>query len=96
VTSPPALDISGLTVRHGDTLAIDALHLVVPTGQTVAPLGPNGAGKSTIVNAVLGLLPVETGRIRVLGRTPGEAVRAGGVGAMLQHGGCRARPGSVR
>src|SRR5215218_9637552 len=93
VTSAPALDISGLTVRYGDTLAVDGLDLVVPTGQTVALLGPNGAGKSTTVNAVLGLLPAAIGRIRVLDRTPAEAVRAGGVGAMLQHGGL---PSSAR
>jgi ABC-2 type transport system ATP-binding protein len=87
VNPPPALDISGLAVRYGDTLAVDGLDLVVPAGQTVALLGPNGAGKSTIVNAVLGLLHPSAGRIRVLDRTPQEAIRAGGVGAMLQHGG---------
>jgi ABC-2 type transport system ATP-binding protein len=93
VTRPPALDISRLTVRYGDTLAVDGLDVLVPPGQTVALLGPNGAGKSTIVNAVLGLLPPASGRIRVLGRAPHEAIRAGGVGAMLQHGGL---PGEAR
>src|SRR3954454_469852 len=87
VTRPPALDISALTVRYGDTVAVDGLDLVVPVGQTVALLGPNGAGKSTTVNAVLGLLTPTAGRIRVLDRAPLEAIRAGGVGAMLQHGG---------
>src|SRR3954453_787325 len=87
VTRPPALDISGLTVRYGDTVAVDGLDLVVPVGQTVALLGPNGAGKSTTVNAVLGLLTPTAGRIRGLDRAPLEAIRAGGVGAMLQHGG---------
>ena len=63
----------------------------------MALLGPNGAGKSTTVNAVLGLLPPAAGRVQVLGRTPLDAVRAGGVGAMLQHGGLpsEARVGEV-
>src|SRR5687768_5700721 len=87
VTRSPALDISGLTVRYGDTLAVDDLDLVVPARPTVRPLGPNGAGKSPIVNAVLGLVSSTGGRLRLLDRTPQEAVRAGGVGAMLQHGG---------
>jgi len=97
VTSAPALDISGLTVRYGETVAVDALDLTVPAGQTVALLGPNGAGKSTTVNAVLGLLRPDAGRIQVLGRTPLDAIRAGGVGAMLQHGGLpsEARVGEV-
>ncbi|WP_345771985.1 ABC transporter ATP-binding protein [Geodermatophilus sabuli] len=93
----PALDVSGLTVRYGDTVAVDELDLTIPTGQTVALLGPNGAGKSTVVNAVLGLLAPAAGAVRVLGRTPREAVRAGSVGAMLQHGGLpsEARVGEV-
>jgi ABC-2 type transport system ATP-binding protein len=97
VTSAPALDISGLTVRYGETVAVDGLDLTVPAGQTVALLGPNGAGKSTTVNAVLGLLRPDAGRIQVLGRTPLDAIRAGGVGAMLQHGGLpsEARVGEV-
>jgi ABC-2 type transport system ATP-binding protein len=93
----PALDIRGLTVRYGDAVAVDALDLTIPTGQTVALLGPNGAGKSTVVNAVLGLLNPTAGEVRVLGRTSREAVRAGSVGAMLQHGGLpsEARVGEV-
>jgi ABC-2 type transport system ATP-binding protein len=87
VTRPPALEISGLTVRYGDTVAVHGLDLAIPAGSTVALLGPNGAGKSTIVNAVLGLLPVATGSVQILGRSPQGAVRAGCVGAMLQHGG---------
>ena len=97
VTRPPALEISGLTVRYGDTLAVDGLDLAIPAGSTVALLGPNGAGKSTIVNAVLGLLNPAAGAIRVLGRSPRDAIRAGTVGAMLQHGGLpsEARVGEV-
>ena len=97
MTRPPALEISGLTVRYGDTLAVDGLDLTIPAGSTVALLGPNGAGKSTIVNAVLGLLNPAAGAIRVLGRSPRDAIRAGSVGAMLQHGGLpsEARVGEV-
>jgi ABC-2 type transport system ATP-binding protein len=97
VPDAPALDISGLTVRYGDTLAVDDLDLVIPTGQTVALLGPNGAGKSTAINAVLGLLHPAAGAVQVLGRRPRDAVRAGCVGAMLQHGGLpsEARVGEV-
>lgn len=89
----PALSVSGLTVRYGDTVAVDDLDLVIPAGQTVALLGPNGAGKSTAINAVLGLLHPVAGSVRVLGRRPRDAVRAGCVGAMLQHGGL---PGEER
>lgn len=93
----PALEISGLTVRYGPTLAVDDLDLTIPPGQTVALLGPNGAGKSTVVNAVLGLVRASAGSLQILGRSPADAVGAGSVGAMLQHGGLprEARVGEV-
>ncbi len=90
---PDALDTTGLTVRHGDVLAVDDLDLRIGRSETVALLGPNGAGKSTTVSAVLGLLRPAAGSVRVLGRAPADAVRAGCVGAMLQHGGL---PGEAR
>jgi ABC-2 type transport system ATP-binding protein len=92
VPGETALDIRDLTVRYGDTTAVSGLDLQLRAGETVALLGPNGAGKSTVVNAVLGLVP-STGTVRVLGRSPAAAIRAGSVGAMLQHGGL---PGETR
>src|SRR3954468_11302000 len=90
---PDALTLTDLIVRHGDVLAVDGLDLRVGRGETVALLGPNGAGKSTTVSAVLGLLRPDAGTVEVLGRAPADAVRAGCVGAMLQHGGL---PGEAR
>jgi ABC-2 type transport system ATP-binding protein len=83
----PALDIEGLTVRYGETLAVDGLDLRIDAGETVALLGSNGAGKSSTLNAALGLFRPAAGRVRLLGQEPLAAIRAGGVGAMLQHGG---------
>jgi ABC-2 type transport system ATP-binding protein len=93
MASPPALDLRGLTVRYGGTVAVADLDLRIPAGQTVALLGPNGAGKSSTLNACLGLLSPSAGSVTVLGRPPAAAVRAGCVGAMLQHGGL---PGESR
>ncbi|MGY5885348.1 ATP-binding cassette domain-containing protein [Modestobacter lacusdianchii] len=95
--STPVLETAGLTVRYGATLAVDALDLRIGAGETVALLGANGAGKSSIVNAALGLFHPAAGQVRLLGRAPAEAVQAGGVGAMLQHGGLpsEARVGEV-
>ncbi|WP_327367140.1 ABC transporter ATP-binding protein [Streptomyces sp. NBC_01217] len=72
---------AGRTVR-----AVDGIDLSIGRGETVALLGRNGAGKSTTIGLLLGLDEPESGSVRVLGRTAGQAVRAGLVGAMLQDG----------
>ncbi|MCZ2809824.1 ABC transporter ATP-binding protein [Modestobacter sp. VKM Ac-2979] len=94
---PLALDVRGLTVRYGSATAVHDLTLAVPRGETVALLGANGAGKSSVVNAALGLFRPAAGTVRLLGREPAAALEAGGVGAMLQHGGLpsEARVGEV-
>lgn len=45
----------------------------VAAGQFVAVLGPNGVGKSTLLKAILGLIPITQGSIRLLGQPPGHA-----------------------
>ncbi len=68
-TTPPALEISGLTKRYDDgTLALDDLDLTIPAGAFFGLLGPNGAGKTTLINSVAGLVRVTSGSIRVFGR----------------------------
>jgi zinc/manganese transport system ATP-binding protein len=42
----------------------------VPTGSIVAVIGPNGSGKTTLLEILLGLLPVATGTVEVLGTSP--------------------------
>ena len=39
----------------------------VARGQTVVVVGPNGAGKSTALKALLGLVPLKEGRVRLAG-----------------------------
>lgn len=46
-----------------DKLIFDHADMVIPCGKSVGIMGPSGAGKSTIVDILLGLLKVRTGKI---------------------------------
>ncbi|GGL29477.1 ABC transporter ATP-binding protein [Phycicoccus endophyticus] len=65
-----AITIRGLRKTFGRTVALDGLDLTVREGEVHGFLGPNGAGKSTTIRALLGLLRVDAGTARVLGRDP--------------------------
>jgi zinc/manganese transport system ATP-binding protein len=67
-----AISARDASVRLGGHTVWEHLDLSVHAGQFVAVLGPNGAGKSTLVNTVLGLLPLASGTLSVLGARPGE------------------------
>lgn len=71
----PALVFDQVSVAYGRTAALERVDGVVRAGEIVALVGPNGAGKSTLIKAVLGLVPVVSGSITVLGRRPTEARR---------------------
>ncbi|WP_109527482.1 ABC transporter permease subunit [Nocardia aurea] len=89
VAGEPALEISGLTVRHGGLVAIDNLTLRARMGQITGLIGPNGAGKTTTFNACTGLVRPASGRIRLRGRDVtkrGQAVRGRlGLGRTFQN-----------
>lgn len=62
-----ALHISGLTKTYGD-FVLDHVSFRVPSGSIVGLIGENGAGKSTTINAALGLIQKEEGRVSILGK----------------------------
>ncbi|MEO6467590.1 MAG: ABC transporter ATP-binding protein [Acidimicrobiia bacterium] len=57
------LNVSGVSVRYGDALALDRVDLAVHRGEIVAVLGPSGSGKTSLLRAIGGLEPVTTGEI---------------------------------
>jgi manganese/iron transport system ATP-binding protein len=59
----PSLTVEHLTVNYRDVQALRNLSFTIRPGHLVGILGPNGAGKSTLIKAMLGLLPLVTGRV---------------------------------
>lgn len=62
-----AIEVSALTKRFGEVLAVDEVDFTVAPGKVVALLGGNGAGKTTTIGMLLGLVLPTAGRIEVLG-----------------------------
>jgi len=73
--------------KDGTVRAVRGVDISIAIGETVALLGPNGAGKTTTIDMLLGLSRPDRGEVSLFGGRPEDAVRSGGVGAMLQTGG---------
>jgi ABC-type Mn2+/Zn2+ transport system ATPase subunit len=69
---PARLELEGVTVGYNGAPALKDVSLQIPHGARVAVVGPNGAGKSTLFKALVGLLPIQKGRILVHGLPLGD------------------------
>jgi branched-chain amino acid transport system ATP-binding protein len=57
------LDVRGMEVSYGESLAVKGIDFAVEEGELVAVIGANGAGKSTILRTVMGLVKCRKGGI---------------------------------
>jgi len=82
--SDHALRITGLNAFYGAAQALFDLDLEVPKGSVTVLLGRNGAGKSTALKAIMGLVDIGAGSVRVDGEEvtglPAYQVNRAGVG----------------
>jgi sulfate/thiosulfate transport system ATP-binding protein len=62
-----SIDITGVTKRFGDFVALDDVNVSIPTGQLTALLGPSGGGKSTLLRIIAGLDSADEGTISIEG-----------------------------
>ncbi len=61
------IDIKGLSVSYDRKMVLTNIYLEVEEGQIYGVIGPNGAGKSTLFKAILGLVDINVGQIKVKG-----------------------------
>lgn len=64
-TSNPAVEVHDLTVSYNRKPVLWGVDLTLPQGALVGVMGPNGAGKSTFIKAIMGLLPLQSGFIKL-------------------------------
>jgi len=70
----PVLDVHDVTVAYHRKPVLWDVDLIVREPRLIGIVGPNGAGKSTLIKAILGLVPMASGAVKVKGR-PIEKMR---------------------
>jgi zinc transport system ATP-binding protein len=71
----PVVELEHARVGYDHRPVLHGISMAVPPATVVAVLGANGSGKSTLIRAVVGLLPVSRGALRLFG-TPAARFRA--------------------
>lgn len=71
----PPLELHDLTVSYQKKPVLYGIDLVAPAGKLIGVIGPNGAGKSTLIKAIMGLIPLTGGWVKLFGQPPRKAIR---------------------
>ena len=61
------IEVHDLTVAYRSKPVLWDIDFSLPKGKLIGLIGPNGAGKSTLIKAIMGLLPLLTGYVRLFG-----------------------------
>ena len=72
INRKPAIQVSKLTKRYGQLLAVDHISFSVENGEFFGFLGPNGAGKTTTARMLTGVLSAEEGKASIVGHPAGS------------------------
>jgi ABC-2 type transport system ATP-binding protein len=80
----PAVAIADLVVDRGRKRVLHGITCSIPPGSLTALLGPSGSGKTTFLRAIVGVQPVTSGSVEVLGRPAGARSLRSLVGYVTQ------------
>nr|EMP13194.1 glutamate ABC transporter ATP-binding protein [Gordonia sp. NB41Y] len=68
-TAPPMIAMKDVQKHFGELHVLKDINLEVPRGQVVVVLGPSGSGKSTLCRTINRLEPIDSGDIRIEGKS---------------------------
>lgn len=65
----PAIEVHDLTVSYNRRPVLWGVDFALPIGAMVGIMGPNGSGKTTLIKSMLGLVPLDSGWVKIAGQT---------------------------
>lgn len=87
VMSSLAVEVSDISKRYAQHVAVRSLSVRIPTGTVYGLLGPNGAGKTTTIRMLLNIIAPDTGSIAVLGMRSSDPAVVNRVGYLPEERG---------
>ncbi|MFT6792237.1 MAG: manganese/zinc/iron transport system ATP- binding protein [Rubritalea sp.] len=69
MSSQDPLEVHDLSVAYHRKPVLYGIDLTIPAGKLVGIIGPNGAGKSTFIKAIMGILPISSGWVKIFGES---------------------------
>ena len=86
MSSDLAFALRGVGAAVGNTFALRDVSFELPTGYVMGLIGANGAGKTTTIRCLLGMRPIDSGEIELLGhRAPAPVALRQDIGVVLDH-----------
>jgi len=79
------LEIKNLTFSYATRNVLENINLIVQPNDFLAIIGPNGGGKSTLLKLIMGLLPLQSGSIKINNLPPKKGRKHIGYLSQFQH-----------
>lgn len=70
------IQVTDVTKKFGNTVAVDQVSFTVHKGEIFGLVGPDGAGKTTIIRMITGIMELTAGTIEMMGSTASEAIKS--------------------
>lgn len=71
-----AVCATDLSVGYAHQALVENLNFTLESGTSLALVGTNGSGKTTLLRSIVGLLPIVSGGLSILERTPGGSPKS--------------------
>lgn len=87
-----AVDLTNVSVRRGEALAVNRVSLSVLRGSWFGLIGANGSGKTSLLRALCGRLAIASGKCVIDGQpAPNRVARAQAIALPHRSKACRRR-----